>query len=153
MIWLYKISIYIVFFILGVFFSMQFGENYLMENKKIHILTEPVLVNSLNEKSGTGGYYLLPKGTVLYDDSDSMNTRVAVYFNVVGDLDLNFVEQDKIIDKQPSELDKIDSLMLDRILKKIKLNSSDIKDIIDHDKDIPDNIKNILYKKYKIEKL
>lgn len=108
------------------------------------------MVNSLSEESGQGGYYVLPKGTVLYNDSDSLNTRVLVYFNVVGDLGLDFKEQNPEISKQPSEVEAIDSMMLPEILKKINLNKNDIKSIIDEDKTVPANVKNILYKKYNI---
>ena len=41
-------------------------------------------------------------------------------------------------------------MMLQEILKKINLNKNDIKSIIDEDKTVPANVKNILYKKYNI---
>lgn len=41
-------------------------------------------------------------------------------------------------------------MMLLEILKKINLNKNDIKSIIDEDKNVFVNVKNILYKKYNI---
>lgn len=146
-----KIFSYSLTFLLGTILSfLLFNGNLFMDKKEIHVLEKPILVNSLSEESGQGGYYVLPKGTVLYNDSDSLNTRVLVYFNVVGDLGLDFKEQNPEISKQPSEVEVIDSMMLPEILKKINLNKDDIKSIIDEDKNVPANVKNILYKKYNI---
>ncbi len=39
----------------------------------------------------------------------------------------------------------MDSMMLPEILKKINLNKHDIESIIDEDKTVPANVKNVLY--------
>ena len=104
-----KIFSYSLTFLLGTILSfLLFNGNLFMDKKEIHVLEKPILVNSLSEESGQGGYYVLPKGTVLYNDSDSLNTRVLVYFNVVGDLGLDFKEQNPEISKQPSEVEVIE---------------------------------------------
>jgi len=91
----------------------------------------------------------LPEGTVLYDDSDSLNRRVKVYFNLQG-LDLKFTEQDPEVLKQPSEVSAIRSVDLPRILKSIPLTNKDIYLIIKYDEDINDFVRSQLFKKYKL---
>ncbi len=142
---------FILFFLILILIFIFFSKGKEMNSKKVHILTEPVIVNSLNSSSGKGNYYMIPKGTAVYDDSDSMNRRVLVYFNVVGDVRLDFKDQEGGIDIQPSEMEKIDVLMIEKILNKVKLNREDIKDIIDNDLSVNDDVKALLYKKYKIE--
>ncbi|MDQ9752576.1 hypothetical protein RFZ03_18220, partial [Acinetobacter baumannii] len=95
-------------------------------------------------------YTILPAGTVLYDDSDSLNRRVMVYFNLQG-VDFNFEEQDPEISKQPSEVRSIRSTELSDILKTIPLTKKDIYLIIKYDDSINDSVRSILFKKYKID--
>ncbi|NUF32170.1 hypothetical protein HUN28_18470, partial [Acinetobacter oleivorans] len=95
-------------------------------------------------------YTILPAGTVLYDDSDSLNRRVMVYFNLQG-VDFKFEEQDPEISKQPSEVRSIRSTELSDILKTIPLTKKDIYFIIKHDESINDSVRSILFKKYKID--
>ena len=85
----------------------------------------------------------------MYDDSDSLNRRVKVYFNLQG-VDFNFEEQDADILKQPSEVRPIRSMDLSDMLKKIPLTQKDIYLIIKHDESINDQVRALLFKKYKI---
>ena len=115
---------------------------------KIHILERPLKITS--DFGNYSEYAILPAGTVLYDDSDSLNRRVKVYFNLQG-LDVNFIEQDPDILKQPSEVSGIRSIDLPRVLKTLPLTNKDIYLIIKHDEDINDFVRSELFKKYKID--
>jgi len=137
--------------VLLIFFLFQLILNiYLwraMEMPKIHILERPLKITS--NFGNYSEYAILPEGTVLYDDSDSLNRRVKVYFNLQG-LDLKFTEQDPEVLKQPSEVSAIRSVDLPRILKSIPLTNKDIYLIIKYDEDINDFVRSQLFKKYKL---
>lgn len=115
---------------------------------KIHVLERPLKITS--NFGNYSEYAILPEGTVLYDDSDSLNRRVKIYFNLQG-LDLKFTEQNPEILKQPSEVSAIRSTDLPRILKTLPLTNKDIYLIIKHDEDISDNVREILFRKYKLK--
>lgn len=115
---------------------------------KIHVLERPLKITS--NFGNYSEYAILPEGTVLYDDSDSLNRRVKIYFNLQG-LDLKFTEQNPEILKQPSEVSAIRSIDLPRILKTLPLTNKDIYLIIKHDEDISDNVREILFRKYKLK--
>ncbi|HCQ9857506.1 TPA: hypothetical protein OMQ64_003350, partial [Acinetobacter baumannii] len=93
----------LVIIILGILFLVQLVLNFYLwssrEMPKIHILERPLKISSNGDNYSE--YTILPAGTVLYDDSDSLNRRVMVYFNLQG-VDFNFEEQDPEISKQPS---------------------------------------------------
>ena len=115
---------------------------------KIHVLERPLKITS--NFGNYSEYAILPEGTVLYDDSDSLNRRVKIYFNLQG-LDLKFTEQNPEILKQPSEVSAIRSTDLPRILKTLPLTNKDIYLIIKHDEDISDNVREILFRKYELK--
>lgn len=123
---------------------------------KIHILTSPAMIFSDTFQSdygkGDGGemYNILPKGTVLYDDSDSLNQRVMVYFNLEG-ADFKFVDQDPDILKQPVTMRPIRKEDIPRVLRDAKLSKTDLFDIISNDRDLTELEKGALYKLYKID--
>ena len=94
-------------------------------------------------------YTILPAGTVLYDDSDSLNRRIMVYFNLQG-VDFKFEEQDPDILKQPSEVSAIRLKDLPDLLKEIPLTRKDIYLIIKYDDSINDSIRSILFKNIKL---
>ncbi|MFX9188812.1 hypothetical protein ABTN59_19240, partial [Acinetobacter baumannii] len=108
----------LVIIILGILFLVQLVLNFYLwssrEMPKIHILERPLKISSNGDNYSE--YTILPAGTVLYDDSDSLNRRVMVYFNLQG-VDFNFEEQDPEISKQPSEVRSIRSTELSDILK------------------------------------
>lgn len=137
---------------LFIIFLMQLSLNlYFVEITKvpkIHVLERPLRITS--NFGNYSEYAILPAGTVLYDDSDSLNQRVKVYFNLQG-LGVKFVEQDPDILKQPSEVSGIRSIDLPRVLKTLPLTNKDIYLIIKHDEDINDFVRSELFKKYKID--
>ncbi|MCU4504049.1 hypothetical protein KTI78_12820 [Acinetobacter sp. WU_MDCI_Abxe161] len=144
--------------ILILLFILQSLLNYYFWNRtktpEIHVLEKPLKIYSFEEKYSKNStlpeYYILPEGTVLYDDSDSLNRRVMVYFNLQG-VGFNFEEQDPDILKQPSEVNAIRSTDLPDLLKEIPLTKKDIYLIIKHDDSINDSVRSILFKKYKID--
>ena len=143
---------------LVIVFLIQLIFNYYLLNvkevPKIHVLERPLKIYSFEGKYSQNSilpdYAILPEGTVLYDDSDSLNRRVKVYFNLQG-VDFEFVEQDKDILKQPSELSAVRSKDLLNMVKTVSLMQKDIYLIIKNDKDINDSAKKMLFKKYKID--
>lgn len=138
--------------ILTLFFIIQSLLNYYFWNRtktpEIHVLEKPLRIASNFDNYSS--YTILPTGTVLYDDSDSLNRRVMVYFNLQG-VDFNFEEQDPDILKQSSEVSAIRSTDLPDLLKEIPLTKRDIYLIIKHDDSIKDSVHSILFKKYKID--
>lgn len=120
---------------------------------KIHILERPLKIYSFEGKYSQNGilpdYTILPEGTVLYEDSDSLNRRVKVYFNLQG-VDFDFQEQDADILKQPSEVTAIRTADLAHIMKSVPLTKKDIYLIIKHDEDISDAVRTAFFRKYKI---
>jgi len=120
----------------------------LTKTPEIHILEKPLRIASNFDNYVP--YTILPAGTVLYDDSDSLNRRVMVYFNLQG-VDFKFEEQDPEMSKQPSEVRSIRSTELSDILKTIPLTKKDIYFIIKHDESINESVRSILFKKYKID--
>ncbi|NNP68893.1 hypothetical protein [Acinetobacter sp. Ac_5812] len=138
--------------ILGIIFLIQLALNlYLFkfrETPKIHVLDRPLQIASSFDNYSE--YTILPAGTVLYDDSDSLNRRVMVYFNLQG-VDFNFVDQDADILKQPNEVSAIRAVDLPRVLKSIPLTKKDIFLIIKYDEDINPKVREMLFKKYKIK--
>lgn len=118
------------------------------EMPKIHILERPMQIATGFDNYSE--YTILPAGTVLYNDSDSLNKRVAVYFNLQG-VNFNFSEQEADILKQPSEISAIRSIDLPRVIKSIPLTKKDIFLIIKYDEDISESVRTMLYKKYKLE--
>ncbi|MCU4363109.1 hypothetical protein KTH19_17540 [Acinetobacter sp. WU_MDCI_Abxc22] len=124
------------------------------QTPEIHVLEKPLKIYSFEGKYSKNStlpeYYILPEGTVLYDDSDSLNRRVMVYFNLQG-VDFKFEEQDPDILKQPSEVSGIRSKDLPDLLKEIPLTKKDIYLIIKHDERIKDSVRSILFKEYKID--
>lgn len=76
----------LVIIILGILFLIQLVLNFYLwsfrEMPKIHILEKPLKISSNGDNYSE--YTILPAGTVLYDDSDSLNRRVMVYFNLQG---------------------------------------------------------------------
>ena len=123
------------------------------EVPKIHILERPLKIYSFegrySQNSTLPEYSILPEGTVLYDDSDSLNKRVKVYFNLQG-VDFNFKDQDPNILKQPSELSAIRSKDISSISKSVSLIERDIYLIIKNDESLNDSVRSALFKKYKI---
>jgi hypothetical protein len=148
----------IIIITLSLFFLIQLGLNlYLLrgiEVPKIHILERPLKIYSFEGKYSQNStlpeYSILPEGTVLYDDSDSLNRRVKVYFNLQG-VDFNFEEQSPDILKQPSELSAIRSDDLSDMAKSVSLIQKDIYLIIKNDETIKDPVRLALFKKYKID--
>lgn len=146
--------------ILILLFIVQSLLNYyfwkLTKTPEIHVLEKPLKIYSVEGKYSKNStlpeYYILPEGTVLYDDSDSLNRRVMVYFNLQG-VDFKFEEQDPAILKQPSEVSAIRSADLPDLLKSIPLTKKDIYLIIKHDERIKDSARSILFKEYKIDPL
>ena len=138
--------------VLILLFIIQSLLNYYFWNRtktpEIHVLEKPLRIASNFDNYSS--YTILPAGTVLYDDSDSLNRRVMVYFNLQG-VDFKFEEQDPEISKQPSEVRSIRSMELNDILKTIPLTKKDIYLIIKYDDSINDSVRSILFKKYKIE--
>ncbi len=138
--------------ILILLFIVQSLLNYYFWNRtktpEIHVLEKPLRIASNFDNYSS--YKILPAGTVLYDDSDSLNRRVMVYFNLQG-VDFNFKEQDPDILKQPSEVSGIRSKDLPDLLKEIPLTKKDIYLIIKYDDSINDSVRSILFKKYKID--
>ena len=135
-----------------IVFLIQLIFNYYLlsvkEVPKIHVLERPLQITS--EFGNYSEYRILPAGTVLYDDSDSLNRRVKVYFNLQG-VDFKFEEQDPEILKQPSEISSIRAMDLSDILKTIPLTKNDIYLIIKYDESVKDSIRPMLFKKYKID--
>lgn len=90
--------------ILILLFIVQSLLNYYFWNRtktpEIHVLEKPLKIYSFEGKYSKNStlpeYYILPEYTVLYDDSDSLNRRVMVYFNLQG-VDFKFEEQDPAI--------------------------------------------------------
>ncbi|MFV5440884.1 hypothetical protein [Acinetobacter oleivorans] len=138
--------------VLFLLFIIQSLINYYFWNRtntpKIRVLEKPLRIASNFDNYSL--YTILPAGTVLYDDSDSLNRRVMVYFNLQG-VDFNFEEQDPDILKQPSEVSAIRLKDLPDLLKEIPLTKKDIYLIIKHDESINDSVRSILFKKYKID--
>ncbi|MDH2593550.1 hypothetical protein [Acinetobacter nosocomialis] len=146
------IGLLLLFFFVQLFFNIYSWRT--MKVAKIHVLEKPLKIYSFEGKYSKNStlpeYYILPEGTVLYDDSDSLNRRVMVYFNLQG-VDFNFEEQDPDILKQPSEVSAIRSTDLPDLLKEIPLTKKDIYLIIKHDDSINDSVRSIFFKKYKID--
>lgn len=140
------ITILILLFIVQSLLNYYFSK--LTKTPEIHVLEKPLRIASNFDNYSE--YTILPAGTILYDDSDSLNRRVMVYFNLQG-VDFNFEEQDPDILKQPSEVSAIRSTDLPDLLKKIPLTKKDIYLIIKHDDSINDSVHSILFKKYKID--
>lgn len=123
----------------------------------VKIMRDKQLLNvtvSSSGKIGSSGYpdYILPLGTILYDDTDDLNVRAIVYFDL--DENLDFVMQDSKIDKKPAELDRLMVSNLSDIegwLKRIKLNKQEIKAIIDDYPYTSKEEKKEWYRKYEIE--
>ncbi|CAM2784635.1 hypothetical protein [Acinetobacter celticus] len=140
------IGVLIIFFLVQLILNIYLWKTTKMP--KIHVLERPLKITS--NFGNYSEYAILPEGTVLYDDSDSLNRRVKIYFNLQG-LDLKFTEQNPEILKQPSEVSAIRSTDLPRILKTLPLTNKDIYLIIKHDEDISDNVREILFRKYKLK--
>ncbi|MCU4425391.1 hypothetical protein [Acinetobacter sp. WU_MDCI_Abxb74] len=140
------ITILILLFIVQSLLNYYFWK--LTKTPEIHVLERPLRIASNFDNYSE--YTILPAGTVLYDDSDSLNRRVMVYFNLQG-VDFKFEEQDPEISKQPSEVRSIRSTELSDILKTIPLTKKDIYLIIKYDDSINDSVRSILFKKYKID--
>lgn len=148
----------LIIIILSLLFLIQLLLNIYLwrgtEVPKIHILERPLKIYSFEGKYSQNStlpeYSILPEGTVLYDDSDSLNQRVKVYFNLQG-VDFNFEEQDPEILKQPSELSAIRSKDLLNMAKSVSLIQKDIYLIIKNDETINDSVRSALFKKYKID--
>ena len=140
------IGVLIIFFLVQLILNIDLWRTTTMP--KIHVLERPLKITS--NFGNYSEYAILPEGTVLYDDSDSLNRRVKIYFNLQG-LDLKFTEQNPEILKQPSEVSAIRSTDLPRILKTLPLTNKDIYLIIKHDEDISDNVREILFRKYKLK--
>lgn len=138
--------------VLFLLFIIQSLINYYFWNRtktpKICVLEKPLRIASNFDNYSS--YTILPAGTVLYDDSDSLNRRVMVYFNLQG-VDFNFEKQDPNILKQPSEVSAIRSADLPDLLKEVPLTKKDIYLILKHDEGINDSVRSILFKKYKID--
>lgn len=135
----------IIMFLLQLIFNLHlWGES---DIPKIHVLEKPLKISSNGENYSE--YTILPEGTVLYDDSDSLNRRVKVYFNLQG-IDFKFEDQDPNILKQPSEVRAIRSMELQDILKTIPLTKKDIYLIIKYDETINDSVRLKFFKKYEL---
>lgn len=142
------ITILILLFIVQSLINYSFWKS--TKTPEIHVLEKPLRIASNFDNYAP--YTILPAGTVLYDDSDSLNRRVMVYFNLQG-VDFKFEEQDPDILKQPSEVSGIRSKDLPDLLKEIPLTKKDIYLIIKHDERIKDSVRSILFKEYKIDPL
>lgn len=142
------ITILILLFIVQSLLNYYFWK--LTKTPEIHVLEKPLRIASNFDNYAP--YTILPAGTVLYDDSDSLNRRVMVYFKLQG-VDFKFEEQDPAILKQPSEVSAIRSADLPDLLKSIPLTKKDIYLIIKHDERIKDSARSILFKEYKIDPL
>ncbi len=146
------ITILILLFIIQSLINYYFWKS--TKVPEIHVLEKPLKIYSFEGKYSKNStlpeYYILPEGTVLYDDSDSLNRRVMVYFNLQG-VDFKFEEQDPDILKQPSEVSGIRSKDLSDLLKEIPLTKKDIYLIIKHDERIKDSVRSILFKEYTID--
>ncbi|WP_459660592.1 hypothetical protein ACL9Z5_003650 [Acinetobacter calcoaceticus] len=146
------ITLLILLFIIQSLINYYFWK--LTKTPEIHVLEKPLKIYSFEGKYSKNStlpeYYILPEGTVLYDDSDSLNRRVMVYFNLQG-VDFNFEEQDPDILKQPSEVSAIRTPDLPDLLKELSLTKKDIYLVIKHDDSINDSVRSILFKKYKID--
>ena len=140
------ITILILLFIVQSLLNYYFWK--LTKTPEIHVLEKPLRIASNFDNYAP--YTILPAGTVLYDDSDSLNRRVMVYFNLQG-VDFNFEEQDPDILKQPSEVSAIRTTDLPDLLKELPLTKKDIYLIIKYDDSINDSVRSILFKKYKID--
>jgi len=140
------ITILILLFIVQSLINYSFWKS--TKTPEIHVLEKPLRIASNFDNYAP--YTILPAGTVLYDDSDSLNRRVMVYFNLQG-VDFKFEEQDPDILKQPSEVSAIRSKDLPDLLKEIPLTKKDIYLIIKHDERIKDSVSSILFKEYKID--
>lgn len=140
------ITILILLFIVQSLLNYYFWSR--TKTPEIHVLEKPLRIASNFDNYSS--YTIFPAGTVLYDDSDSLNRRVMVYFNLQG-VDFNFKEQDPDILKQPSEVSAIRSKDLPDLLKEIPLTKKDIYLIIKYDDSINDSVRSILFKKYKID--
>ncbi|WP_044102464.1 hypothetical protein [Acinetobacter pittii] len=140
------ITILILLFIIQSLINYSFWKS--TKTPEIHVLEKPLRIASNFDNYAP--YTILPAGTVLYDDSDSLNRRVMVYFNLQG-VDFKFEEQDPDILKQPSEVSAIRSKDLPDLLKEIPLTKKDIYLIIKHDERIKDSVRSILFKEYKID--
>ncbi|WP_440206625.1 hypothetical protein [Acinetobacter oleivorans] len=139
------ITVLILLFIIQSLINYSFWKS--TKTPEIHVLEKPLRIASNFDNYAP--YTILPAGTVLYDDSDSLN-RVMVYFNLQG-VDFKFEEQDPDILKQPSEVSGIRSKDLPDLLKEIPLTKKDIYLIIKYDDSINDSVRSILFKKYKID--
>lgn len=140
------ITILILLFIVQSLINYSFWKS--TKTPEIHVLEKPLRIASNFDNYAQ--YTILPAGTILYDDSDSLNRRVMVYFNLQG-VDFKFEEQDPDILKQPSEVSAIRSKDLPDLLKEIPLTKKDIYLIIKHDERIKDSVSSILFKEYKID--
>jgi hypothetical protein len=138
--------------VLFLLFIIQSLINYYFWNRtktpEIHVLEKPLRIASNFDNYSS--YTILPTGTVLYDDSDSLNRRVMVYLNLQG-VDFKFEKQDPDILKQPGEVSAIRSTDLPDLLKELPLTKKDIYLVIKHDDSINDSVRSILFKKYKID--
>lgn len=67
-------------FLLQLIFNLYLWED--SDIPKIHVLEKPLKISS--NGGNYSEYTILPEGTVLYDDSYSLNRRVKVYFNLQG---------------------------------------------------------------------
>lgn len=95
---------------------------------KIHKLKSPIFI----ENENNSGYYMLPKGTVLYFDGsmDEGFSRYRLYLNVYGKpLELSENTSEAIM---PSGATAIDKAQLLSILKSAILDTEDIKLIIEN---------------------
>ncbi|MDR6798211.1 hypothetical protein [Acinetobacter calcoaceticus] len=140
------ITILILLFIVQSLLNYYFWK--LTKTPEVHVLEKPLRIASNFDNYSE--YTILPAGTVLYDDSDSLNIRVMVYFNLQG-VDFKFEEQDPDILKQPGEVSAIRSKDLPDLLKEIPLTKKDIYLIIKHDGSIKKSARSILFKQYKID--
>ncbi len=140
------ITVLILLFIIQSLINYYFWSR--TKTPEIHVLEKPLRIASNFDSYSS--YTILPAGTVLYDDSNSLNRRVMVYFNLQG-VDFKFEKQDPDILKQPSEVSAIRSVDLPDLLKEVPLTKKDIYLIIKHDEGINDSVRSILFKKYKID--
>lgn len=120
-----------------------------LETPKIHVLERPLSIASSFDNYSD--YTILPAGTVLYDDSDTLNRRVMVYFNLQG-VDFKFIEQDVDILKQPSEVAAIRVTELADLLKSVPLTKKDIYFIIQYDESLSEAERSLYFKQYQIDR-
>ncbi|QHH94856.1 hypothetical protein FPL18_14015 [Acinetobacter gyllenbergii] len=120
-----------------------------LKTPKIHVLERPLSIASSFDNYSD--YTILPAGTVLYDDSDALNRRVMVYFNLQG-VDFKFIEQDTDILKQPSEVAAIRVTELADLLKSIPLTKKDIYFIIKYDESLSEAERSLYFKQYQIDR-